>query len=280
MNTALSIKSAYTGHLEDDEFNQFSQIIYNEVGIKLGSGKKIMVESRLTRRLRDLSIESFQEYLKYLKNSDEEMEFFINGLTTNKTEFFRERDHFLYLKSVVFPQIFEEKKDNVFIWSAASSTGQEIYSLAMCLHEFFFHNGVNAKVLGTDVDTEVLKVAQKGIYKKSELEGVTPAQIALFFEKGRHGQEGLVRVNSILREMTKFRSYNLIKDTLKSNIKFDAIFLRNVLIYFDAPTIQKVVNKLHESLRSGGYLFIGHSETLNAVKHPYEVIKSSIYRKR
>ncbi len=251
-------------------------------GITLNPSKKTMVESRLIRRLRELDLSSYKEYLSYLKTNMEEKEKFINSLTTNLTDFFRERAHYDYLKKNIYPEIKHNNQDKkIRVWSAASSTGEEVYSIAFCLHEYFGEMlDWDYKVLGTDIDTNVLETARNGVYNKSLLKTVSPDMVMKYFQKGSGGNLDKVRIKTIIKNNVKLRQFNLLTDSFDSDIQFDFIFLRNVLIYFDNDVIEIAANTMHKYLKPGGYLFIGHSETLNNVKHDFKTISSSIYYKK
>ena len=256
-------------------------MIYRDAGITLNDSKKTMVESRLSRRVRELDVSGYNEYLKIIENDSEEREHFINSLTTNLTEFFREVPHFDYLKQTVFPEIRQHNKSKkIRVWSAASSTGEEIYSLGMSLGEAFGDGfDWDYKILGTDVDSNVLKTATNAVYKKRSVEKIPPHMLQKYFQRGQGSNAGNYRIKKCLRESAKFRQFNLIKDHFDTPIKFDYIFLRNVLIYFDDAMIEIAINKMSKHLKNGGYLFIGHSESLNSINHDLKMIRSSIYKK-
>ena len=256
-------------------------MIYRDAGITLNDSKKTMVESRLSRRVRELDVNGYSEYLKIIDKDSDEREHFVNSLTTNLTEFFREVPHFDYLKQTVFPEIRQKNRSKkIRVWSAASSTGEEIYSLGMSLGEAFGESFEwDFKILGTDVDSNVLKTAEGAVYKKRSVEKIPPHMLKKYFQRGQGGNVGSYRIKECLRENTKFRQFNLIKDQFNTSITFDYIFLRNVLIYFDDAMIEIAIKKMSKHLKVGGYLFIGHSESLNSITHDLKMIRSSIYKK-
>ena len=176
--------------------------------------------------------------------------------------------------------IFDKnKKESIRVWSAASSTGEELYTLGIVLNEFFENKKWDIRLLGSDLDTGVLEKAQMGIYAESVLRGIAPHLLQKYFLRGTDNNSGLYRVKDSLKALVKFRKFNLIKDEFPGGIKFDIIFLRNVLIYFKPDTIQIVIDKMYNMLDKGGHLFIGNSETLLNIDHKFKQISSSIYKK-
>ncbi len=266
----------------DLEFNELRKVLHEMTGIKLNDGKKTMIESRLVKRLKNLGLQSFSEYCQYLCQHQEELEKFINSMTTNKTEFYREAEHFRFLKTQALPQILNTKRQKrLRVWSAAASTGEEVYTLAIELNEFFnHHSDFDWKILGTDIDTQVLEQAQQGIYPAQIVKQIRADLVQRNFLKGTGKNQGLYRIGPTLKENIKFRKFNLISENLDVHLKFDIIFLRNVLIYFNNENVQKVINKMANALLPDGFLFIGHSETLNGILHPLEPVQSAVYQKR
>ncbi len=266
--------------LKEKQFNHIANLIYQQCGITLNHSKKTMVETRLVRRLRDLQLDDFDKYLQYLDDNPKELEPFINALTTNLTHFFRESAHFDFLHQVVFPEIRKKNRNKkIRAWSAASSTGEEVYTIAMCLHEEFGDAlEWDYKVLGTDIDTSVLARAEQGIYKLSDIKELAPHLGRKYFERGTGNNSNRVRIKKFLKDNTKFRQFNLVRDSFPVDIAFDFIFLRNVLIYFDEQMIAAAIKRIEHYLKPGGYLFIGHSETLSSVKHRFKAVSSSIYK--
>jgi len=267
--------------LRDSEYLKIKTLLYEHTGISLRENKHALVEARLNKFLKKMDLKNFSDYIKIVKEDDEQLNIFINALTTNKTEFFRENEHFIYLRKIILPH-FESKHsypEKFNIWSAASSTGEEVYSLAMCMEEYFGAMSDKYRILGTDLDTDVLATAQAGVYKSNSLLGIDKDVLNSYFYRGVGNKDGLCRVNEVLKAHIKFRQFNLIQDELQGQVKFDIIFLRNVLIYFEPDTIQQVIQKLSEKLKLGGHLFIGHSESLNRINHGLKYVAPSVFKK-
>lgn len=277
----LNFKLGDKTGIKSTEFYQVSSLLAERTGIYLSENKMAMVEARLAKRLKELNLKSYTDYVNYLRKNPNEMTSFVNALTTNKTDFFREPYHFEYLEKKVLPEFVKRSKDKKFrLWSGASSTGDELYTLGMVISEFFTtHPGFDYKLLGTDIDTSVLSKAEKGEYSFDTIKPVPIHLIGKYFIKDSQNGKNIFVANNELRKIIKFRQFNLIHDDLSNSIKFDVIFLRNVLIYFTAETIELVINKMYERLNPRGYLFIGHSEALNNVKHRFQFLHNSIYYK-
>lgn len=255
-------------------------LIRDRTGINLSAKKSALVQSRLFKRIRQLKLSSYQEYYNYVLQNQDEVEFFINCLTTNKTEFFREKNQFDYLIQFLNHK-YAAGQRQFDTWCAASSTGEEVYTLAITLSEFQKQKtDIQFRILATDIDTQVLKQAQSAIYSSDKIEGVlSPELIKDYFYKGTGSNQGLYKVSENLTDCIKFRRFNLIEDSLPNQIQFDFIFLRNVLIYFDAATISNVTQRVILYLKKKGYLFIGASEALATGTNSLSLIKNSIYKK-
>jgi len=277
-----------SGALEEREF-EFGDAAFGKVrtllkqrsGIDVGEGKRMMVYGRLVRRLRALRLRGFQDYLPLLEDpQSEESKQFLNALTTNVTELFREAHHFEFLTKRVIPETRRERGKQLRIWSAGCSTGEEPYSIAITLKEAAGNDSSWApRVLATDIDSEVLSKAERGVYavdKVSQLEGKSRR----WFQRGQGRNAGLARVRAELRDWISFRQLNLLGPWPMRG-PFDAIFCRNVVIYFDTPTREALVNRFAELLRDGGYLFMGHSESLTGASSDLlEPCGKTTYRKR
>lgn len=267
---------AHSG-MTDEDFRYFRSLIHQETGIWLGDQKRTMLASRLSRRLRELRLPDLHAYRVRLETADPggmELLEAINRVTTNKTDFFREPEHFAVLREWV-----AGRGAGVRLWCAASSTGEEPYSLAITLAEVF---GMSApwSVLATDIDTEVLAAAGQGQYAEERL-GPLPAGLKpRYFLRGRGRYTGQACVRPELRKHVEFRRVNLIGDNWPAGERFDAVFCRNVLIYFDRPTQQQVVERLLGRLEPGGLLFLGHSESLHWMAHEVEAVAHTVYRRR
>ena len=272
--------------LTDSEFNELVKIIYDKTRIQMTNHKRALVTSRLSKRLRALHMDSFREYIDFVKNAkDEELTNFVNAVTTNKTDFFRENKHFEYMKSNFFPEwekkFKEGKVKNLRIWSAACSTGEEPYTIQMTLHEYFGSNydRYDIKVLASDIDTNVLAHGRAGIYKEESVEPIQPNILRKYFLKGTGDKEGLYKVKDILQKNLFFRQLNFKEEDFDIHTQFDLIFCRNVIIYFDKEFQKELFNKFHRYLKEDGLVFIGHSETLFGVSDKFKYVSSNIYKK-
>lgn len=264
--------------LTDREFEQFRTLIYQESGISLSDGKRSMVVSRLTKRLRELGLTSFQAYYSLVtkERGGDEFTRMLDLISTNKTDFFREPKHFEFLRDSILPDLQQERR--VRIWSSACSSGEEPYSIAITLYD----NGAarwDCRILASDLSTRVLAKASSGIYDEERVRTVPPDTIRRHFLRGRGGQADRVKVKPHLMDMVVFRRINLMDDQYAIKSTLDLIFCRNVMIYFDRPTQQQLIAKFHRYLRPGGYLFIGHSETLQWLDHEFRYIAPTIYQK-
>jgi chemotaxis protein methyltransferase CheR len=262
--------------INDDEFDHFKKLIYRKAGIYLSDVKKPLVAGRLSKRLRHYGLNTYSQYITLLKRpgNDPEMQIMVDLLTTNETYFFREPRHFDFLLSEVLPAA--DKYKTFRAWSAASSSGEEAYTLAMLLAERFGFS--NWEILATDISSRVLETARKGIYSTASMAKIPKSYVAKYCLKGVRTQEGNFSFDSQLKNLITFQSVNL-NETLPEIGFFDVIMLRNVMIYFNAKTKQQVVNRVVQRLKTGGYLFIGHSETLNGVTDKVKMIKPSVFRK-
>ncbi len=266
--------------LKDSEFNMFREIVYRESGINLTDRKKALMQSRLMRRLRETSMRDYNEYYDFLNdNYDSEIVNFINCITTNKTDFFREPKQFEYLEEVILPDMRAAGKEEIRIWSAGCSTGEEPYTIAVTLLDFFRDRQVDIKILATDIDTAVLESAREGIYPEESLARVDPGMIRSYFDIGRGDKKGLYRVKNFVKDRIYFRRLNLQLEAYPMKRKFDIIFCRNVIIYFDKPTQYRLFERFHRHLGDDGHLFLGHSETTGGRSDLFSFRKNSIYRK-
>ena len=274
-------------HLTKYEFTKLAGIVYSLTGIHLKDSKRSLLVSRLSRRLRLLQVSSFQEYIQYLTSNagqNEEIPELINAITTNTTEFFREPVHFEYLKNLA-PKLYEAGERNgrrvLRVWCSASSTGEEPYSIAMVLRNFFeTKRGWKVQVLASDIDTQVLQTASRGVYPAERTRAVPAVLRAKYLTTSLPGlPNGNVQVTPELRSMVLFRRINLISDPFRFKEKIDIVFCRNVVIYFDEEGKRKLVDKLTPILRNGGYIFVGHSESLLIHRDTFEFMGSTIYRR-
>ena len=272
-------------NLSDKDFKRFSDLVYTTIGINLGPAKKELLRTRLGKRLRMLNIDSFGEYYRYVTEENrEELTNLFDAISTNLTSFFREQKHFDYLASHVLPEIVNEKGRRgdwtLRVWSCASSTGEEPYSLAITLSEFFGQGSKwSAKILATDVNTEVLARAEAGSYKEQRVEGMSKQYLKRYFLRGVGRSHGLVKVKNEIKNMVTFRRLNLTVPRYPFRKEFDFIFCRNVMIYFDKYTQKQIIDRLYMHLRKGGYLFLGHAESLTGIETDFIYIQPTIYRK-
>ncbi len=272
----------YGTELTDKEFNQLSSFIYNEYGIKMPPAKKIMLQSRLQKRLKALKMTSFKEYCDYVFSPEgvNEVIHMMDVVSTNKTDFFREPTHFEFLTDVVLPEFTAAGQRAVKIWSAGSSSGEEAYTLAITLSEFSqSKTPIDFQIIGTDISTQVLKTAIDAIYKEDKIADIPLTLKKKYFLRSKDPNKRLVRIVPELRQRVKFGRLNLMDDVYSIGETFDIIFCRNTLIYFDRETQEKVINKLCRHLRSNGYFFLGHSESITNMNVPLKHIKPTIFKR-
>jgi chemotaxis protein methyltransferase CheR len=274
--------------LSRPEFSWFQQRVYREVGIHFKDAKRTMLSARLARRLRALGLADFATYRDHLEHHDPngaEFAEMVNAVTTNKTEFFREAHHFEFLRSELIPRVRERAgstgRRRLRIWSSACSTGEEPYSIAMTLREHLGPlQGWDVKILASDIDTRVLATASEGVYQEDKLEALPDGLRARYFQRGKNGSMGLWRARPELRELIDFRRINLNEGTWPLGERFDAIFCRNVIIYFDRPTQIRLFERFAERLEPDGFLFLGHSESLIGVSERFELVRQTVHRFR
>lgn len=266
------------------EFEALSSFIYSEVGIKMPLNKKIMLEARLKKRMKELGMSSLSEYSKMVlsQESSSELFHFIDVITTNKTDFFREPKQFGYLVESAMPELRKlfnvGAESGIRIWSAGCSTGEEPYTLAMVLHnELGEFNKIN--IFASDVSTHVLEKASVAIYEEERAEPVPMEFKRRYLLRSKSRENKLVRIVPELRRLVEFRRINFMCDEYDLRESFHAIFCRNVIIYFDRKTQELIIGRICRSLLKGGYLFIGHSESLFNMDLPLLQVAPSIYRK-
>ncbi len=272
-------KSIDAVELSPASFVRFARYITEELGIKMPESKFTLVQSRLLRRVRELGMQSVDQYGEYFfaSSNEEEREHFINAITTNKTDFFREPQHFAFLQEEVLPAI---SRGPFKAWSAGCSSGEEPYTLAMVLAEYASRQaGFDFVILGTDVSTRVLGKARNGIYEESQILPVPPDLRRKYLLGSRDKAERLVRVTPELRRKVVFHRLNFMDGDYGVRDIFHVVFFRNVMIYFDRATQEAVINRICRNLAPGGYLFAGHSESLHGLDIPVRPVQASIYRK-
>lgn len=268
--------SMFQHKITDSEFNSFKEFIYEQAGISLSDQKKSLVISRLSKRLRHYSLSSFEEYFNLVTSSSQqdERQVAIDLLTTNETYFFREPKHFDFLEKEIISQW--QGKRTFRVWSAASSTGEEAYSIAMLLDDKIGSRSWD--IFGSDISHRVLKTAQQGCYQQNRIDGIPKEYLQKYCLNGMGEYKGSLLIDKKLRQKVTFSPINL-KKPLGNLGPFEVIFLRNVLIYFDEQTKKQIIRQLVEKLHPNGYLFIGHSESLKGIDVGLESVVPTVYRK-
>ena len=272
--TAGISTDAFTVQLTAREFAWVTDFLYRHTGIVLKPGKEAMVTGRLARRLKHHNLASYTEYFQRLGDpAAPETQVAVDLLTTNETYFFREPDHFTFLREAMLKRA--PSSQPVRVWSAASSSGEEAYTTAMVLDDCL--NGSRWEVLGTDISTRVVERAQRGLYPLDAAAKIPQPLLRKYCLKGRGEFEGYLAIAPLLLSNVKFQTANLITE-LPNIGTFDVVFLRNVMIYFDLDTKRELIARVEQLIRPGGYLCISHSETLNAIDTKLTMVKPSIYR--
>jgi chemotaxis protein methyltransferase CheR len=258
---------------EKADFKKVQQMLFKKAGINLSDAKEAMVYSRLARRIRALNLKSFNDYLAVVGRSEAELEQFINSLTTNLTSFFREPHHFTALADYL-----AEHSNVTNIWCAASSTGEEPYSIAMVVAEAFGSFKTPIKIIASDIDSKVLAKAKAGVYPLASISKIPIERQKQFFHKGKGANEGKVKVVDELRQMVQFKKLNLTDQRWDVKAPLDIIFCRNVMIYFDKPTQLNVLKRMVEMLKPTGLYMAGHSENFNMHTNLVRPVGKTIYR--
>lgn len=265
--------------LTASEFEQIRQLAYKEFGLDLRNGKESLVSARLQKKIREAGMGSFQEYYRHVQDdkSGQALTAMIDALTTNHTSFFREPAHFDFLRKTILPEI--RQRERIAIWSAACSSGEEPYTIAFCLlEELKAAEFAKVRILATDISTKVLAHAQRGAYPATRFDGIPANDLRQYLLRGEDRWKDWYRVKPAVRAAVEFQRLNLMEKVSHLG-QFPVIFCRNVMIYFDKPTQQDLVNRLAGCLEPGGYLLIGHAESLNGIEHPLRYVSPAIYRK-
>ena len=278
-----AVGSASGWSLGDTEFKFLSDFVYKQCGIVLGEHKRQLVQGRLLRRLRALGLDGFDAYVDLLRTDpDSELGELASAISTNVTAFFREMHHYDLLVDELLPRWLEAKRNDgrLRIWSAGCSTGEEPYALAMVLAEALERTGskVDARILATDLSPQALEAARAGTYSLERMSGISEARRHRWFLRGEGSYEGLACVHPRLRELVTIQPLNLLHEWPMRG-PFDAIFCRNVVIYFDKPTKQRLFDRYAGLLEQGGYLFLGHSESMYGLSDSFELVGRTVYRK-
>lgn len=272
--------------MSEGDFRRLGNLVETVCGIRMPDSKKTLLQSRISKRLKELEIDSFRDYCKLVKSPEGmevELVHLIDAVTTNKTEFFREPQHFDYLVRSALPELAASgvgvAKD-LKLWSAGCSSGEEPYTLAMVLSEFTqMHRNFGFSILATDVSTVVLKKASRGIYSHDRIEPVPLELRKKYLLRSKDKKAGLVRIAPELRAKVKFRWLNLVNDGYDVGEPVPVVFFRNVSIYFERPLQELILNRICRHLIPGGYLFVGHAEALHALKVPLVQVAPSVYRR-
>jgi chemotaxis protein methyltransferase CheR len=262
--------------LTDSEFRRFQTMIYDIAGISLSNEKKALVAGRLAKRVNHFALPTYEAYFQQLSRPDAraELQVAVDLLTTNETYFFREPKHFDLLRNTILPALQSSRQ--VRIWSGASSSGEEVYSIAMCLADKL--GSRSWELIGSDISTRVLEQARSGHYPIERTRDISKDYLSRFCLKGTGAQEGTFLIDKALRSRVQFMQVNL-NSPLPALGEFDVIFLRNVMIYFDQKTKQQVLQRMVPLLKPGGYFLVSHSETLNGITDALKPVSPSVYRK-
>ncbi len=261
----------------DADFDRVQDMIYKRAGISLHDGKHAMVYSRLSRRLRETGYQSFREYLSWLDSTDSpEWQEFINALTTNLTSFFREHHHF-----EILADLLKSRPDSApwRVWCSASSTGEEPYSIVMTALDTLGARA-NFSLTASDIDSKVLASAAQGVYRMDGLKGIDSNRMQRYFLRGKGSNDGFTRVKAELRDRIEFLMVNLIRDDWPFKEPFDVVFCRNVMIYFDAPTQRRVLERIHRVMKPGALLFVGHAENFSDSRDLFVLKGKTVYERR
>ena len=264
--------------LDEKYFKKVSEIVYRVSGINLKGGKEALVRARLMKRLRVMGMESFEEYLKFIDSNSggKELGCMIDEMTTNKTFFFREIEHFNYLCEKILPEL---KDNKLRFWSAACSSGEEPFSLAILLMENIPRiKSMDVRILATDISTKMLNKARKAVYEEETLRNVPKLFLQKYFVKVRNESFLAYQLKDDVSSIIQFSWLNLM-EAWPMKGPFNVIFCRNVMIYFDRPTQQKLINRFWALIEPGGYLFVGHSESLSGISHKFKYVRPATYRK-
>ena len=276
--SVLALPREIEFHFGSSDFERVCKLIYKRAGISLHEGKRAMVYSRLSRRLRDVGYDSFGDYLDALElasgaQAEQEWQEFVNCLTTNLTSFFREEHHF----PVLAQELASRKGQPLRLWCNAASTGEEPYSLAMTVAEIL-GVGANAQIFCSDIDTKVLATAQRGVYP-ADARGLSDERLRRHFLRGSGANQGTIRVKPELQRLVEFCPHNLMDERWSLGESFHIVFCRNVMIYFDAPTQRRVLERMHRAMQPHGLLFAGHSENFSSSRDLFRLRGKTVYER-
>lgn len=272
--------------MRNDDYKFICETVYRHSSIDLGADKTELVSARLVKRLRATGLSSISEYCNYLRGPDaaEELKHLIDVISTNHTYFFREQSHFEAMRSIILPDLLSRRKQENWsrlrIWSAACSSGEEPYSIGIDLAEYFSTQSINwdCEIEATDISSRILKRAAAGVYSSEAVSKIPPPLIRRHFQVGYGPQAGFHRVKPAIRRQIKFRRLNLLEQSPPGDERFQVIFCRNVMIYFDRETQARLVRRLRDRLVPGGYLLVGHSESLTGLNHGLKTVRPATYQ--
>ena len=269
--------------LDEREFRRLASFIERELGIRMPDAKRVMLESRLQKRLRLHGYKNYRDYIDYVfsdEGSRTEMINMIDAVTTNKTDFFREADHFEYLKSRILPALLDGARGPLKFWSAGCSTGEEPYTLAMVLEDYKSSNpGMDYSIMATDISTRVLDAAARAIYDMDKVKPIPFELKKKYLLRSKDPERAEVRIRPELRTKVRFSRLNFMDDEYPVPKDFNAVFCRNVIIYFDRKTQERILAHICGHIQSGGWLLIGHSETLTGMNLPLRGMAPTVYRR-
>jgi chemotaxis protein methyltransferase CheR len=269
--------------MNQETFEEFKKFIETNLGIKIPPSKKIMLESRLGKRLRALKISNYEEYCAYVfspEGFEREIQQLIDVVTTNETDFFRENHHYEILTKQILPELVVDRKiSELNVWSVAASTGQEAYTLSMVMEDFAAsRTRFQYKILGTDISETVLRIAQTGIYTDHQAEKIPSPMKMRYCMRSKNSEQKTIRFKPEIREKIMFRKMNLMDEIYPLKKQYHIVFCRNVFIYFDRPTQKKVLERIYSHMAPGAYLFMGHSENIGSVDLPLRSVASAVYK--
>jgi chemotaxis protein methyltransferase CheR len=274
-------------HLTDSQFELFKELVKRECGIELKESKRAVFVHRLTKRIREKGLSSFEEYYDYVMNplaGKIEMDYLLDAITTNKTSFFREEDHFIFMQNVILP-IMEQRRlanPNFFlrIWCAGCSSGEEAYSIAMTLIEYFGRFRPNeGRILATDLSEKSIAKALSGTYRRKDISGLSSVRRRAFFERIEENGEVYYSVSKYVRNLIEFHRFNLVGRAYPFRHKFDIIFCRNVLMFLDIESKKKIIQRFYDNLKVGGYFITGMAENYSRLHPGFTQLKNSIFLK-
>jgi chemotaxis protein methyltransferase CheR len=283
--TLKSLSAVYKLQMPDQVFEKLSAFIYKQYGIKMPPVKKVMLQSRLQRRLREMNMNSYEQYCDFLFSKEGEaleLVHMIDVVTTNKTDFFREPAHFDFMQQVVLPDFVarNKQKTTMKLWSAGCSSGEEVYTLAIILSDFMEnHKNFDFSILGTDISTRILQKAVDAIYTEERAANIPLEIKKKYFLKSKDRDRPTVRLIPQIRKKASYQRLNFMDDSYNVHETFDVVFCRNVLIYFDREAQTNVINRLCNHLKPGGYFFLGHSESITGMKVPLMQLKPTVFMK-